>query len=93
MVSAARAVTGAPDAPKKDLANALGRFLYLAHLGVLLWWLLDRNDEHRATKRLIGLIRGVLPAAALALRLPLLRGFVQSADSLFEEALLGTAKG
>jgi hypothetical protein len=34
----------------------------------------------------------VLPSAALTLRLPPVRGFVQSADALFQEALLGDAE-
>ena len=32
-----------------DLAAALGRLLYLVHLAVLLWWLLDKSPRQRAT--------------------------------------------
>lgn len=83
------AVTGASDAPKKGVASALGRLLYLGHLGVILWWLLDRSPEQRATRGLLALLRQILPSAALALRLPVLRAFVERANALFEEALLG----
>jgi AcrR family transcriptional regulator len=83
------AVTGATDAPKAPLAGALGHLLYLAHLGVILWWLLDRSPGQRATKALLALIRQMLPSAALALHLRPVRGFVQSADALFHEGLLG----
>ncbi|MCC7374487.1 MAG: TetR/AcrR family transcriptional regulator [Verrucomicrobiales bacterium] len=86
------AVAEASDAPSPIIAQALGRLLYLGHLGVILWWLLDRSTDQRATKGLIELTRGILPSAALALRLPVLRRFVQSADALFEEALVGKAK-
>lgn len=86
------AVAGASDAPKPGLATALGRLLYLSHLGVILWWLLDRSRDQRATSGLIGLTRGILPAAALALRLPLLRRSIETADVLFAEALLGKPK-
>ena len=39
------AVVGSSDAPKQPLAEALGRLLYLVHLAVLLWWLLDKSFE------------------------------------------------
>lgn len=81
------AVTDATDAPRKS-AEATGRLLYLLHLAVILWWLLDRTPGQRATSALVALFRQVLPSAALALRLPPVRGFVQSADTLFREALL-----
>jgi AcrR family transcriptional regulator len=38
-----RAVLHAADAPQPALAEALGRMLYLLHLGLILWWLLDRS--------------------------------------------------
>jgi AcrR family transcriptional regulator len=85
-----RVVIEASDAPK-GLAPALGRVLYLAHLGVILWWLLDRSPRQRATMALVALIRQMLPSAALALKLRSVRGFVQSADGLFREGLLGGA--
>jgi AcrR family transcriptional regulator len=81
------AVTGATDAPAAALGEPLGRLLYLVHLGVLLWWLLDKSPQQRATKALVSLLRQVLPSAALTLRVPPIRGFVQSADKLFREAL------
>jgi AcrR family transcriptional regulator len=82
-------VLGATDAPKQPLAESLGHLLYLAHLGVILWWLLDRSPSQRATKALVALIRQMLPSAALTLHLRPVRGFVQSADALFREGLLG----
>jgi AcrR family transcriptional regulator len=82
------AVVDATDAPKGPLAEAIGRLLYLLHLGVILWWLLDRSPRQRATSALVALFRQILPSAALALHLRPVRGFVQSADSLFGEALL-----
>jgi len=87
------AVSGARDAPPPKLAAALGRLLYLLQLAVILWWLLDRSAHQRATRALVGLLARVLPSAALTLRLPLVRGFVTTADALFEEGLLGKAEG
>lgn len=83
-----QAVTGASDAPSGKLADALGRLLYLMHLGVILWWLLDKSPGQRATQGLLSLWRRMLPSATLILRLPLVRGALQSADVLFQEALL-----
>jgi AcrR family transcriptional regulator len=82
------AVVDATDAPKRPVAEAIGRLLYLLHLGVIMWWLLDRSPTQRATSALVALFRQILPSASLALNLRTVRGFVQSADSLFAEALL-----
>ena len=84
------AVTGASDAPKKPLAEALGRLLYLVHLSVLLWWLLDKTSNQRATAALVTLTRQLLPSAALALLVPPVRTFVISVDELIREALFGS---
>lgn len=84
-----RAVAGASDAPRGDLAAALGRLLYLVHLAVILWWLLDRSAHQRATARLVELVERSAPHAALALRLPFVRSVIRSGDALFREALVG----
>jgi AcrR family transcriptional regulator len=86
------AVAGAVDAPKPPLAGALGRLLYLVHLAVLLWWLLDKTPRQRATHALVAATERLLPSAALALRLPQLRRFVTTLDELIREGLFGTAE-
>jgi AcrR family transcriptional regulator len=83
------AVTGSSDAPPATVAAALGRLLYLAHLGVLLWWLLDKSPQQRATSALVLLTQQMLPSAALSLRLPAMRRFVVSSDELVRDALFG----
>src|SRR5690349_2613773 len=85
------AVSEATDSPGAPLAAALGRLLYLVHLAVLLWWLLDRSAHQRATTALVGLARQILPSAALTLRLPPVRRLLLSGDALFREAMLGEA--
>lgn len=82
------AVLDASDAPTSKLAEALGRLLYLIHLGVILWWLLDKSPGQRATQGLLSLWRKMLPSATLAMRLPVVRAAIHSADMLFGEALL-----
>ena len=84
------AIAGATDAPKPSLGEALGRLLYLVHLAVLLWWLLDKTPKQRATVALVALTRQMLPSAALALRLPPIRRFVLTMDELVREGLIGS---
>jgi len=86
-----QAVIGAADAPPRPLAEAIGRLLYLVHLAVLLWWLLDKTAKQRATGALVQLLAGILPSAAMTLRLPFVRRFVLSVDALVREALFGDA--
>jgi AcrR family transcriptional regulator len=86
-----RTVAGAKDAPRGDDAAALGRVLYLLHLGVLLWWLLDRSEGGRSTARLVALIERALPPLSLALRLSSVRGLVRDLDALSQDGLLGAA--
>jgi AcrR family transcriptional regulator len=86
------AVSEAVDSPGAPLAPALGRLLYLVHLAVLLWWLLDRSANQRATSALVGLVRQILPSAALTLRLSPVRRLLLSGDALFREAMLGEAR-
>ena len=86
-----QAVVGASDAPPRALAEAIGRLLYLLHLAVLLWWLLDTTARQRATTALVQLFEGILPSAAMTLRLPFVRRFVLSVDALVREALFGEA--
>jgi hypothetical protein len=80
-------VAGASDAPADALAGTVGRLLYLVHLAVLLWWLIDKSARQRATVALVTLTEHILPSAALALRLPPVRRFVITADELMREAL------
>jgi len=84
------AVADAADAPKAPIAGALGRLLYLAHLAVLLWWLLDKTPRQRATAALVSLTKQLLPSAALTLRLPSIRRFVVAFDALIREGLFGS---
>jgi AcrR family transcriptional regulator len=81
------AITGASDAPAAPLAESLGRLLYMIHLAVLLWWLLDKSPTQRATTALVALTQQLLPSAALALRVPPVKRFVIAADALVREAL------
>lgn len=85
-----RAVVGATDAPPTEgEAAALGRLLYVVHLLVLLWWLLDKSPGQSATARLLALLEEASPMLAFAFQLPLARDFVAAADSLVQQGLFG----
>ena len=81
------AVVRATDAPRPDLAPALGRLLYLVHLAVLLWWLLDKSPGQRATYALVKLLQHALRMGAPLLRVPRVPGLVTGADKLVRDAL------
>jgi AcrR family transcriptional regulator len=88
-----QAVLGASDAPRGETAPALGRLLYLVHLAVLLWWLLDKSPAQRATDALLKLLERVSPLIAVALRVPTVPGLVRAADALARDALLHDPPG
>jgi AcrR family transcriptional regulator len=85
------AVSEASDAPPDAVARALGQLLYVVHLAIILCWLLDRSPRQRATTAFVALVRQVLPAWSLTLRLRQVRSFVLAADELLRDALLGHA--
>ncbi len=84
-----QSVVGATDAPRGLVAPALGRLLYLLHLAVLLWWLLDKSPAQRATFGLVAVFERVLPLAAPVLLIPAASHVLLTADSLLREALFG----
>lgn len=84
-----QAALGATDAPHGELGPALGRLLYLTHLAILLWWLLDKSPGQRATQALLALLGRALRLAAPALRVPGVPGLLIAADALIREALFG----
>jgi AcrR family transcriptional regulator len=67
-----RAVCGATDAPRGGAR--LGEALYLAHLGLLLFWLLDRSPDQEATRRLRAWGAAVAPQVGFLLALPVVGG-------------------
>ncbi len=83
------AVSGASDAPSPDDGAALARVLYVTHLAVILWWLLDKSPAQRATDRLLSLLASTLPVVSLTLRMESARAFVRALDALLREGLFG----
>lgn len=86
-----QAVQMASDAPKPVDSLALGRLLYLSHLGIILLWLLDKSPRQRATTAFIALLESALPLAAIALKMKAVRTVMRNADALFQDVLFGEA--
>lgn len=86
-------VAHARDAPGAELVEPLGRLLYLWHLLVILWWLLDQSPEQRATSALVESIAGALPMASLALGLPQAQSLVATAHALITDAFFQADRG
>jgi AcrR family transcriptional regulator len=81
------AVTNAKDAPKD--ADSLGWTLYLLHLAVLLWWLLDRTVDQQGTKKLLVLIRKSRMLMGLAVTAPFAPKLLSSFANISRASLLG----
>lgn len=81
------AVVGATDAPGRELAEVLARLLYLVHLCIVLWWLMDRSPGQRGTEGLVALVARSLPTVGILLYLKGLRSFAISFDRLFQDWL------
>jgi len=84
------AVSGATDAlALEDDSAALGRVLYVIHLALILWWLIDKSPNQRTTTGLVATLERVMPAASLALRFKHARAWLRMADALCREGLFG----
>lgn len=83
------AVTGATDAPPPRIAAALARLLYLAHLGVILWWLLDKAPKQKTTTGLVALLGHSMTPFSLALELSTVQQILLRGDALFTAGLFG----
>jgi AcrR family transcriptional regulator len=86
-----RAVNEADDAPADTLAQPIARLAYLAHMAVLLFWLLDRSPDARATERLLETAEGLAPLAPALIRtlllLPMVRDGLREVDATMQDAL------
>ena len=81
------AVAGATDAPPD--ARRFGRQLYLAHLGVVLGWLLDRSPNQEASTTGLALLERWAPLVSGLLSSGMLSGMVGPVGEIFELAMLG----
>jgi len=84
-----RVVLCATDAPGEGLRLPLARLCYLGHLGVILFWLLDRSAHQSATARLVGGIEKHLGRTRWLLRLPGSQRALGALDEVVWAGLLG----
>jgi hypothetical protein len=84
-----RGVAASPSARASSQAFAMSMLLYVVHLAVILWWLLDKSPKQRATTRLVAMLAGGLPVASLALRLDPARALLRAADVIARQSLFG----
>lgn len=82
-----RAVAEAKDAPKEALASALGTVIYVLHLGVILWWLMDRSPSQRATGGLVTLLKSLAGPAAMLLKFPGTKAPILTMERLIQDGL------
>jgi hypothetical protein len=83
------AACGASDAPQD--AGALGRLLYVAHLAIILSWLLDKSPCQRATKQLLDQLAQLSGWASLAVQIPQAAATLRAADIFCRQGLFGEA--
>ena len=83
------AVNDADNRPPDLVAVALARVLYVLHLCVILWWLLDRSPGQRATQGLLALVEAGAPRLAPALRLGPVRRALVALDGLILDGIFG----
>lgn len=81
------AVRGARNPPANP--ERFGEILYLVQLATLLFWTLDRSRDQVATARLRGWIARTAPVLGTALRLPLVRGPIQSLVTIVQQGIYG----
>jgi AcrR family transcriptional regulator len=82
-------VTGARDAPREPHAGRLAVLLYGAHMGIVLFWLLDRTPEQRATGTILRVAGELLTWARPLLVLPPLAGMLARLTVAIEAVLGG----
>jgi hypothetical protein len=70
-------------------AERLGRALYLAHLGLVLGWLLDRSPGQGATAEMLNLLATWAPFAGPLLDFGVAAGVTDTVTGLLERAVLG----
>jgi AcrR family transcriptional regulator len=85
------AVARAKDAPK-DPEN-LGWLLYLVHLAIILWWLLDRTPKQIGTQSLLHMVRQGRALLGLAVGVPFASGFIARFARISRASLLGEEEG
>ncbi len=74
-----------------DQGQALGKLLYLSHLAILLFWLLDRSEQQAATAALLQRTQELGPLSFMLLSLPQVPESLRWMDGLLDSAFFAPA--
>ena len=80
------AVKNSKDAPKQ--VQELGWILYLAHLAIILFWLLDRTENQQGTKKLLLMVTQARMLMGLAVSTPVFSKLIFHFARISQTALL-----
>ncbi len=69
--------------------KGLAWLLYLLHIAVILWWLLDRSEQQKGTEKLLAFLEGGEMMVVMALKLPFAGTIVGQLAEVSKLALLG----
>ncbi len=83
------AVKGASLPPPSP--DAMARLAYALQLQMILFWVLDRSEDQRATQGLLGWFERAIPMASMGLWLPGVPELLGALDALIWEGLEGSA--
>ena len=77
------------DAPKKqEVQGAIGRLMYLLHMGIVVFWLLDRSPDQAATARLVSRLKDASPWMTFAMQLAKPQEVMLWLDGICQDALI-----
>ncbi len=87
------AVRGATDAPRTARRGAFAEMAYLGHLGLLLFWVLDRSPGQKASAELIQEAAGLAPFLKMGLKTPVVSGRILGVMASISATLRGEWDG
>lgn len=81
-----QAVTASRPQPPLAIRDDLPELLWLAHMGVMLFWIHDRSPGQRRTRRLVHNAAPLAAKLVILSRLPVVRNIVEDVVHLFQGA-------
>jgi len=80
------------DKPRTDLQNPLSTLLYTLYALLLLFWVIDRTPEYRATGRLLDFARSMIKLIRPLLMLPVVSTSITRVSSILLDVFTGQTK-
>ncbi len=88
-----RALQESQSPPAKDIIEPLARLTYTVHLAVLLFWLLDKSENQKATDGVLDFYEKLLQPLKYAIKVGGAKKLIKKADALFQQGLVANDKG